>query len=49
MLRGRRVSTAVAVVYWLCVSTGPGWAGDDDESHTILFSGRDLWGNGAFA
>jgi len=50
----RRVSAAVflaaaLVVGWLCVAPGPVRADDDDEARVILFSGRDLWRNGAFA
>lgn len=53
---GRRVCAAasVAAAFIVCCvgwSTGLARAGDDDDdvAHTILFSGRDLWGNGAFA
>lgn len=50
----RRVHAAKAfaaafVTCWFCLSAGPGWAADDDESRAILFSGRDLWRNGVFA
>ena len=50
----RRVCAAVPfaaafVACWLGAAAGPGWAADDDESRAILFSGRDLWSNGAFA
>jgi hypothetical protein len=31
-----------------CVSAGPGWADEEDDSHVILFSGCDLWRNGIF-
>lgn len=53
MCRGRRVHTAVliAVAYmfvWLCVAGGTLRA-DDDDPTTIIFSGRDIWRNGAFA
>ena len=51
---GRRVSAAAFVaaafiVGCLGVSAGPAWAADDDEARVPLFSGRDLWRNGAFA
>jgi hypothetical protein len=50
---GRRVGAVMglAAACFLCVSclTPPAHAGDDeDESHYLLFSGRDLWRNGAF-
>jgi hypothetical protein len=53
MFRGGRVDAAAfAVAAFVagryCVSAGPSRAGDDDESHLILFSGRDVWRNGAF-
>ena len=48
----RRVCAAVvsAAAFLCCVPMMPGraWAGDDD-AHTMLFSGRDIWFNGAFA
>ena len=51
--RGRvRAATAVAAACLLCcvcVAAGPARAGDDDDARTILFSGRDIWRNGAFA
>jgi len=43
------VIAAAFVVCWRCISAGPGWAADDDEARVILFSGRDIWRNGAFA
>jgi Cellulose biosynthesis protein BcsS len=44
------VSTAAAfVVVWLCLSACPSRAADDDETRFLLFSGRDIWRNGAFA
>lgn len=51
---GRRVSAAVLfaaafVVGCLGVSVRPSWAADDDEARVLLFSGRDIWRNGAFA
>lgn len=53
MFRRRRVNAAALAVAafvagWFCISAGPSRAGDDDESHLILFSGRDVWRNGAF-
>jgi cellulose biosynthesis protein BcsS len=52
MFLGGRVNAAAVVVAafyagWLCLSAGPSRAGDD-ESHVILFSGRDIWRNGVF-
>ena len=54
MYRGGRVRAATAVAAALvfccvCVDGGPVRAGDDDDARTIIFSGRDLWSNGAFA
>jgi hypothetical protein len=51
---GRRVCTAVAtaVAFLICllfVSAGSLWAGTDEDSRVMLFSGRDIWRNGAFA
>jgi len=54
MVRGRRVNAAAAVaaaffiVCCVCVSAGPARAGDDEDATVILFSGRDIWRNGAF-
>ncbi len=54
-MRGwRRVHAAIViaaalVVCCVGVSTGPARAGDGDEARLILFSGSDLWGDGAFA
>lgn len=36
------------IVGRVCLSAGPGKA-DDDEPHAMLFNGRDIWRNGAFA
>jgi hypothetical protein len=33
----------------VCASFVSAWAGKDDDPHAMLFSGRDLWLNGAFA
>jgi hypothetical protein len=44
-------SVAAALAYYCCVcmSAAPAFAGDDDDdAHAILFSGRDIWFNGAF-
>jgi len=54
MRRWRRVRAAVVVAAALvvcCVGVpaGPAWAGDDDDARLILFSGSDIWLNGAFA
>ncbi len=54
MFRWRRLCAAgftavAAFVYWFCLSVGPSRAAEDEESRVILFSGRDLWRNGAFA
>lgn len=54
MVRGRRVSAAAAVaaafmvVCCVGVLAGPARAGDDEDATVILFSGRDIWRNGAF-
>ncbi len=50
----RRVRAAVFIVaaFLFCgfvLSAVPSRADDDGDAHTILFSGRDLWRNGAFA
>jgi hypothetical protein len=44
-----RSLAATVVCCCVCVSAGKAIAGDDDEARVILFSGRDLWFNGAFA
>lgn len=54
MCRGGRVyatASAVAafIVCCVCVCGGPAMADDDDDATVILFSGRDIWRNGAFA
>lgn len=44
-----RFCAAVFLVCCACVFAGPARAGDDDdETHFILFSGRDIWRNGIF-
>jgi hypothetical protein len=53
MSRGGRVSAAVVTaaafaVCGVCVSAGRAWA-DDNAARVILFSGSDIWRNGAFA
>lgn len=52
MVSARRVRAAASVaaaLAFVCVSAVPAGAGiDDDDAHTILFSGRDIWFNGAF-
>src|SRR5262245_23694476 len=54
MSSGRRVRAMVIAVAALLVclfraALVPAWANGDDDPHAILFSGRDLWLNGAFA
>ena len=54
MSSGRRVcATAITAVAFflscLWVVTGRARAGDNEDARTMLFSGRDLWRNGAFA
>lgn len=49
MACGRGWSTALAALGLYCVCLGCGRAADDEERTAILFSGRDLWRNGAFA
>lgn len=54
MSSGRRVCATViaAAALLVCVFRAAfvaAWANDDDDPHAILFSGRDLWPNGAFA
>ena len=49
----RRVCAAIAfaaafLVVGVCLPSGPSRA-DDEEAHALLFSGRDIWRNGAFA
>jgi hypothetical protein len=41
-------SAAALFACGVCLSTNPGWA-DEDDPRSILFSGRDIWRNGAFA
>lgn len=53
MWRGRRVRAAMSIaaaftVLWFCVSVGAARA-DEDDPTLIIFSGRDLWRNGAFS
>jgi len=40
-------AVAAALCVWLCVCAAPSWAGDDGARY-LLFSGGDLWRNGAF-
>jgi len=54
MRRGSRVPAAVAIaavclICCVCVAVSPARANEDDEQRLILFSGRDIWRNGAFA
>ena len=52
-LRRRACATVIAgvalSVCLVCASFVSAWAGEDDDPHAMLFSGRDLWLNGAFA
>lgn len=53
MCCGRRVraATAIAAAFSFCcagLGAGPVRAGDSEDARVILFSGRDLWRNGAF-
>lgn len=53
MCRGKRVraAAAVAAIFVVCyvgVLAGSARAGDDEDATVILFSGRDIWRNGAF-
>jgi cellulose biosynthesis protein BcsS len=48
LLSAAFVAAAAIAVCWFCVSVRPAFAGGDDETRTILFSGRDIWRNGAF-
>jgi hypothetical protein len=51
----RRVRAAVVLAAalfsgCLCVSAGPAWAGNDGGgAQSLLFSGGDIWRNGAFS
>ena len=48
----RRVWVAArsaAALCFCCVCAPPADANDFDEAHVLLFSGRDIWRNGAFA
>jgi hypothetical protein len=54
MSSGRRVRATVIAVAVLLVclfhaAFVPAWANDEEDPHGMLFSGRDLWLNGAFA
>jgi Cellulose biosynthesis protein BcsS len=42
-------ATAAILLYCVCVLAVPARAADDEDATVILFSGRDLWRNGAFA
>ena len=42
-------SAALAAASACLLCAGPAGAGTDDDATVILFSGRDLWRNGAFA
>ena len=42
-------SAAVLCFYCVCVLLGPACANDFDDPRIMLFSGRDIWRNGAFA
>ena len=47
-IRATVASAAAFLVVGVCFSAGPSQA-DDEEARILLFSGRDLWRNGAFA
>jgi hypothetical protein len=47
MACGRGWCTALAALGWFCVCLAAA-AAEDEERSVILFSGRDLWRNGAF-
>ena len=42
-------SAAALCFYCVCVPLGPAHANDSDDPRVMLFSGRDIWRNGAFA
>ncbi len=48
-VRAAKVFAAAFLVCCLCLSPGPSRAGDGDVARNILFNGRDIWRNGAFA
>jgi hypothetical protein len=43
------VRSAAAILCCICAPTGAARANDSDDTHIMLFSGRDIWRNGAFA
>jgi hypothetical protein len=49
----RRVCAAVvavaAFILYVFVVAGAASANEDEDAQTMLFSGRDIWRNGAFA
>lgn len=47
-VRAAAIAAATALVCCVGVSAGPAWAGDDGPRF-LLFSGADLWRDGAFA
>lgn len=46
-VRAAVVTAAAFIVCGVCLSSGPSRA-DDEEARTLMFSGRDIWRNGAF-
>ena len=42
-------ASAAAAFFFCCVGVPQGLAWADEDAHTLLFSGRDIWRNGAFA
>ena len=42
-----RAAIGFAAAFLVCVSARPGWAGDDGTDY-LLFTGGDIWRNGAF-
>ncbi len=43
------VARSAAAIILCCVCVPPADANDSDETHVLLFSGRDIWRNGVFA
>ena len=43
------VVTVAAFILWVLMAAGAASAIEDEDAQTMLFSGRDIWRNGAFA